>query len=279
MPTLIELEDMQGGYIELVNVVRNRGRLSYPRGMETLELQDVVFTVDDLTNTLPTRVNRKPSLKIAAIEALQLIGGVSTPQLTIAASPNFAQFREIDGNFWGAYGMRISSQSQYVVDKLKADADSRQAVITLWNPVKDNVEGKKDYPCTIALGFRIRHDKLNLSVTMRSNDVWWGTTYDVFQFTQLQHTIANLLEIEVGTYTHMAWSLHLYERDYDRSSELQPPFGTSFIPSGLDGFDTAANILAGQLSDPDGEPPSPSQRWYEELIEGIYKKINETDVG
>lgn len=279
MPTLIELEDMQAGYVELVNIVRNRGRLSYPRGMETLELQDVTFTVNDLTKTLPTRVNRKPSLKIAAVEALQLIGGVSTPQLVVAASPNFAQFREIDGEFWGAYGVRVSAQARYVVEKLKADSDSRQAVITLWNPQMDNIEGKKDYPCTIALGFRIRRDKLNLSVTMRSNDVWWGTTYDVFQFTQLQHTIANQLGIEVGTYAHTAWSLHLYERDYETSANLHEPHGHSFIPYGLDDFDTAANILAGQLSDQDDESVSPSQRWYEELIESIYERFNETDVG
>lgn len=270
---------MQAGYVELVNVVRNRGRLCYPRGMETLELQDVTFTVDDLTNTIPTRVNRKPNLKIAAIEALQLIGGVSTPELTVAASPAFAKFRELDGNFWGAYGMRVNTQVGYVVDKLRKDSESRQAVITLWDPNKDNEEGKRDYPCTITLGFRIRKDKLNASVTMRSNDVWLGTCYDVFQFTQLQHTIANMLGIEVGTYAHTAWSLHLYEEHYEASSKLDPhPSGVNFIPTGLASCDEAADILSGQFTDPESDITI-SRKWYEELIEQVYERINETDVG
>ena len=56
------------------------------------------------------------------------------------------------------------------------------------------------------------HDKLELSVFMRSQDVWWGTPYDWFQFTQLQHTAARALDVEVGIYRHTTVSTHIYDR-------------------------------------------------------------------
>ena len=58
---------------------------------------------------------------------------------------------------------------------------------------------------------------------MRSNDVWWGLPYDVFQFTQLQLTLARLLDVAPGEYTHMVGSLHAYERDADGIDALVMP--------------------------------------------------------
>ena len=53
-----------------------------------------------------------------------------------------------------------------------------------------------------------------MTTYMRSNDLWMGFPYDVFQFTCLQTLLAMELDVELGTYTHVAGSLHLYERDY-----------------------------------------------------------------
>jgi thymidylate synthase len=275
MSALIELEDLQGGYVELVNFVRANGRHSSPRGMRTIEVEDAMIIVYDLRATVPTTVGRKPNLEIAALEALQLISGRSTPELLVAASPTFAQFREVDGSFWGAYGSRVHGQVVQVVDKLRSDKDSRQGVITLWNPLLDSETGRKDYPCTITLGFRLRGDRLNASVVMRSNDVWLGTCYDIFQFTQLQYTIANMLGVDVGTYTHVAWSLHLYERDIDKVDELHAPTSTAqFLPTGVANQQIAADLLK-PLQPDETAPIDPGQRWYRELVLRAYGKMSD----
>jgi thymidylate synthase len=104
--------------------------------------------------------------------------------------------------------------------KLCDDPNTRQAVITLWDFELDNERGKHDYPCTLSLHFMIRNHKLDLHVTMRSNDVWWGLAYDAFQFTQLQATLACSLGIGIGRYFHHANSLHVYERDFDKIESL-----------------------------------------------------------
>jgi thymidylate synthase len=84
----------------------------------------------------------------------------------------------------------------------------------IWDPVLDLfVDEVHDYPCTLSLQFMVRGGKLVLHTTMRSNDVWKGTTYDVFMFTQLQQMIATALDLEAGPYYHHANSFHLYESD------------------------------------------------------------------
>jgi thymidylate synthase len=58
-----------------------------------------------------------------------------------------------------------------------------------------------------------------MTTYMRSNDLWMGFPNDVFQFTCMQIWLAMRLGVKLGTYTHIAGSLHLYERDYNKAKE------------------------------------------------------------
>lgn len=102
------------------------------------------------------------------------------------------------------------NQLNYVIKLLEENPNTRQAVIHIKEP---NNKPSKDVNCTVCLQFFIRDNKLYLTTYMRSNDLWMGFPYDVFQFTNFQILVAMYLGIEVGTYTHIAGSLHLYERN------------------------------------------------------------------
>lgn len=102
------------------------------------------------------------------------------------------------------------NQWEYVKNMLLENPNTRQAVIHI--KTADNTSSK-DVNCTICLQFFIRDNKLYLTVYMRSNDLWIGFPYDVFQFTAMQILMSMQLGIELGSYTHMAGSLHLYERN------------------------------------------------------------------
>jgi thymidylate synthase len=108
-----------------------------------------------------------------------------------------------------------------MIDRLRKDPDTRQAVVTIWNPERDMLEKKRDYPCTILHQFRVRKDRLNMSVYMRSNDVWLGSAYDFFQFTRVQLAMCSVLGIEPGTYAHHVGSLHIYENNYEAAGKLK----------------------------------------------------------
>jgi thymidylate synthase len=219
--SIIEIAGGVSGYRSVVDYVLRNGVKRCPRGRCTLDAGWVTVLMHDTRRALPLGVGRGVSRHVAAVEAAQLVGAFSDPALTIAASENFAQFREDTGQFHGAYGRRIGDQVHDVVKKLTADPHSRQAVVTLWDPLYDNEYGKRDYPCTVTLIFALAEDaQLELSVTMRSQDVWLGAPYDWFQFTQLQRTVATVLGAEVGVYRHTSVSTHLYERDVESAREL-----------------------------------------------------------
>lgn len=101
-------------------------------------------------------------------------------------------------------------QWEFVKNELIKDSSSRRAVIHIKEP--SNKESN-DVNCTVSLQFFIRQGKLYMTTYMRSNDIWFGLPYDVFQFTCYQILLSMELGLELGTYTHMVGSLHLYERN------------------------------------------------------------------
>lgn len=102
------------------------------------------------------------------------------------------------------------NQWEFVKTELKQNPNSRRAVIHIKEP---SHYVSRDVNCTVCLQFFIRDNKLYLTTYMRSNDIWMGFPYDVFQFTNMQILMSMELGIGIGTYTHIAGSLHLYERD------------------------------------------------------------------
>lgn len=236
---VIEVTDGVSGYWQLLAQVLERGEPRAPRGLKTLDLGPTTIVMHNVTRSLPLGVGRNTSRKIATAEALQLVGAFSDYDLIVGASVNFANFAEPGTErFHGAYGRRIGNQLEQVVTKLRRDPDTRQAVISLWDPFLDNQPDKRDYPCTLVFGFEIQHDVLLMRTVMRSQDVWWGTPYDWHQFTALQWTVANLLGVGCGAYTHTTWSTHIYEQfipDAGKVIATDPPLpaGREWQPRGF----------------------------------------------
>lgn len=270
-PGIIELDDLVDDYSALVRTVAYSGHQVSPRGIPCRELRDQTLVLrNPRTVTLPIGIGRGCNPAIAAVEALQLIGGFGMDRLVHKVAPNTVQFTEPSGYFHGNYGRRVGSQLVEVYRKLTEDPDTRQAHITLWDPALDNEPGKKDYPCTLSLSFALRDNELDMHTTMRSNDVWWGVAYDIFQFTQLQLTLAALLNVEAGKYMHTALSLHVYDRDLEAIAALHPvdvdtsvslPYGLA-IPA-----DTPDDVKARAFRITTGNQPvwrgtPPNVEWY-----------------
>lgn len=136
----------------------------------------------------------------------------------------YADEEEVDGSVRGAYGPRLFSadwhnQFESVAALLKRKPNSRQAVIQLFDN-SDLAGCYKDIPCTCTLQFMVREGKLNLTATMRSNDVYKGLPHDVFSFTMLQEIMATMLNRPLGDYTHFAASLHLYDKQKAQAERL-----------------------------------------------------------
>ena len=118
----------------------------------------------------------------------------------------------------GAYGPRLFNangninQFDNIIALLQNKPTTRRAAVQIFE-ASDLVENYIEIPCTCTLQFLNRDGVLHMLVFMRSNDAYAGLPHDVFSFTMLQEIIARILNIEIGTYTHMVGSLHLYETD------------------------------------------------------------------
>ena len=115
------------------------------------------------------------------------------------------------GNVNSNYGWQWlrNNQIYYVINKLKEKHNTRHAAISIYD-CKEHNTYEKDTPCTSAVQFTILHDKLDMCVVMRSNDLWYGFCNDQYCFSELQKMIAHEVGVEVGVYYHFAHNMHLY---------------------------------------------------------------------
>ena len=125
--------------------------------------------------------------------------------------PIWERMADSDGNVMSNYGWQWQRNNQidYVVGKLRSNPNTRHAAISIYD-CKEHNKYRNDTPCTYAVQFTILNDKLNMSVYMRSNDIWYGFCNDQYQFSMLQKMIAERLSIDVGWYYHHAHNMHLY---------------------------------------------------------------------
>lgn len=251
---------------DLVNLCVTRGERVTPRGLPNREIPERVHVIIDRPCAFPLfNPGRQFRHAITAVEGLSLVGQVSVPELVTDRVKSFRPFLN-DSIFHGAYGPRASGSVFDVVDLLHRDPDSRQAVITLYDSRRDlNRPKLYDVPCTVAIQFLARRGVLDMWVMMRSNDVWRGTPYDFGQFVLLQSAIAQGLGMGLGTYTHSAGSLHLYDSDYTKAEDLPldgpMPGETIELRWGADRIGDIASRARRLLLGHALEDPTPLETW------------------
>ena len=116
-----------------------------------------------------------------------------------------------DGNVNSNYGYQWQRNKQLdkVISLLKREKYTRQATISIYDG-KEIDKYTYDTPCTYAVQFTIVDNRLNMCVTMRSNDLWYGFCNDQYQFSRLQELVAKEINMDIGTYYHFAHNLHIY---------------------------------------------------------------------
>jgi thymidylate synthase len=126
-------------------------------------------------------------------------------------APIWKNMMDENGNVRSNYGWQWKRNNQLdkVIDLLKQKSDTRKASISIYDG-KEIDTYYKDTPCTYGVQFTILNNKLNMTVLMRSNDLWYGFCNDQYCFSKLQEMVSNELNIQIGTYYHFAQNLHLY---------------------------------------------------------------------
>jgi len=217
---MLKIDGISNGYPQVLKHVLEHGNTVCPRGMETKEISPFMVQIQNPRDRTFYDEIRNINIGFSIAEWLWIVTGRNDVEMLSFYNSNMKKYSDNGKTFHGAYGRRLitedCNQFDQVIEKLKSDKDSRQAVMTIFDAKQDFVK-TKDVPCTVDFQFFNRNDKLNMIVHMRSNDVYFGFPNDVFNFTMIQEMIAHEIGIDVGTYTHIANSFHLYKEHFEKA--------------------------------------------------------------
>jgi thymidylate synthase len=223
---MLWFEGLETAYMDLLARVADAGVRVSPRGFPTRELDNVIFKIENPRNRLLTNMARKWNYCLAFGELAWHLGG----SRDVEALASYAQIwrryavnAQVKGSCYGhrMFSRSESGLSQWELCKaiLQEDSASRRAVIQLYDP-QQNYIGSPDVSCALSLQFTLRNKRLDLTVCMRSNDVYFGLPYDVYLYTNLLELMAVELGVDVGTYVHFAGSLHVYDKDLSKIEKM-----------------------------------------------------------
>lgn len=230
-------------YDKITEMAKNGGTESSRDGDVVGEIINAVTVIEDPTRCILQSPIRKLPMRYCIGELLWYLSGnnhLSAIQLYTKAWDRMSDDGETVNSNYGhkiqhavdEVDGKLFDQMKMVEHLLSVDPNSRQAVIHIKQARDVFVNPTKDLNCTVCLQFFIRDGKLYMTTYMRSNDLWMGFPNDVFQFTCMQVYLAMKLGLNLGTYTHIAGSLHLYERDYQKSLDN---IGSISVKEELDG--------------------------------------------
>lgn len=185
------------------------------------EVINAVTVIEDPTRCIMNNKIRNMPLRYALGEMLWYLSGNNNLKEIQKYSNGWDRMSDDGVTVNSNYGYCIKhkfgfDQWEYVKNMLMNTPNSRQAVIHI---KEANDKPSKDVNCTVCCQFLIRDNKLYMTTYMRSNDIWFGFPYDVFQFAAMQVLLSMELGVELGTYTHIAGSLHMYKRDYETAKK------------------------------------------------------------
>lgn len=257
-----EFDSLNQAFIRLCRELKGHGIEQMRRGHRCYEFPEpVMIAITNPCERYVTVPERKWNRTLGWVESLWLALGSNSMTMPAAYVTNLNNFSD-DGKYMRAgYGPRIRAydsfkrvmqykdsdvmtgnqymedwqspllakgrvdQLRFILEKFKEDITTREACITIHNPISDDflfrlkpvdtilqVLPTKDTPCTRSIHFMIVGGKLNCYVDIRSNDLIWGfSAVNVFNFTLMQEYVANILGVPVGVYYHKADNLHVYE--------------------------------------------------------------------
>lgn len=231
-----------------LQLVRQHGRLVSSRGMETLEVPGPVTTIyrrpEQCVLFDPVR-DANPFFHF--FESMWILAGSQSAALPSFFLPRLKDYSDDGTVFHGAYGHRMRhaferDQITEAILLLQNKPDTRQCVISIWHPKLDLRAETKDVPCNDMVTFKVRDGRLNMTVFNRSNDVIWGAYgANAVQFSFLLQYMAASLGLEVGHYTQVSDSYHVYTdnplwkkyvgENYLPAGHVVKPYGNMTTPN------------------------------------------------
>jgi thymidylate synthase len=181
------------------------------------------------------------------METIWMLAGEWHVGFVAKFNKTYVNYAEAEGFVQGAYGKRwrrhfggkvrrpysggysvYKDQILEVIEVLKENPDSRQAVIGMWDPSTDLALKKKwrDRPCNTHIYFRknVKRNELDMTICNRSNDIIWGMLgANVVHMSYLHELVAFGAGVEIGEYRVFSNNAHVYTDREDVKRFMEGP--------------------------------------------------------
>lgn len=225
-------ENFSQMYPILNHVILAQPNWDESRDGKVKEVLNFKTIVDNPYRRLVGGYKRNENVFFLLAEAMWIFAGHSDVKFLAFFNKNMERFSDNGEVFHAPYGFRLrhwgvrtedkfveenmhaSQGYDQVADAIKifeANPNTRQVVLTIWNPDFDLGTKTKDIPCNDMVMLKIRSGKMITTIQNRSNDLHWGLPTNLFQFSFLTELISACLCVELGTQTHNSQSLHVYD--------------------------------------------------------------------
>jgi thymidylate synthase len=116
---------------------------------------------------------------------------------------------------WEANDGRIIDQIKGAIDQIKNNPNSRRIIVSAWNV--GELDDMALMPCHAFFQFHVADGKLNCQLYQRSADVFLGVPFNIASYALLTHMMAQVCDLEPGTFVHTLGDAHLYNNHLDQA--------------------------------------------------------------
>lgn len=200
----------------IVNDITVLGEICNSRNGETIAFNEpVCIEYPNPRHRVIWLHSRRANPYFHIFEFIWMLEGRQDVASLAAFNSNMRSFSD-DGLIFNApYGYRLRhhfghDQLAEIADMIKKDPDTRQAVALLWDH-NDLTKNTKDKACNLELVFKVRDNRLDMTVFNRSNDLIWGAMgANLVHMSFFHEYMAYKTGYELGRYSQITNCLHVY---------------------------------------------------------------------
>ncbi|HET6587299.1 MAG TPA: thymidylate synthase [Oleiagrimonas sp.] len=215
-------------YLDLLQHVLDHGTPKSDRtGTGTLSVFGYQMRFD-LADGFPLVTTKKLHLKSIVHELLWFLrGDTNIAYLKENGVSIWDEWADAEGNLGPVYGHQWRSwpdsdgnaidQINWVVDEIRRNPDSRRLVVSAWNV--GELPKMALMPCHALFQFYVADGKLSCQLYQRSGDIFLGVPFNIASYALLTQMMAQVCDLEPGTFVHTLGDAHLYSNHVEQAHE------------------------------------------------------------
>ena len=180
----------------------------------------------DLSEGFPLLTTKKLHLKSIIYELLWFLNGdTNVKYLQDNGVRIWNEWADENGDLGPIYGKQWRSwegadgktydQIQMAMDLIKNNPDSRRIIVNAWNV--GDLPDMKLSPCHCLFQFYVADGKLSCQLYQRSADIFLGVPFNIASYAILTMMMAQVCDLEAGTFVHTFGDLHLYSNHMEQA--------------------------------------------------------------